>query len=55
MAVEMAKKASGFPEEMQDAWEEAMFCAKLIREGRARIVIRTLADGRRRRYTKIIL
>lgn len=40
------------PEDIRKAWDEARFCASLIREGKARIVVATRRDGSTYRYTK---
>lgn len=40
------------PEEIRKGWEEAMLCASLIRNGKAKIMVATRKDGTTYRYTK---
>lgn len=40
------------PEQIQKEWDEARLCAKLLRQGAARIVIATRRDRSTFRYTK---
>ncbi len=40
------------PEDIRRGWEEIQFCAKLIREGKAKIIVATRKDGSVYRYTK---
>lgn len=46
------KQETKLPESIRMAWEEVRLCATLLREGKARIVIVTRADGSTYRYTK---
>lgn len=39
-------------EAFQKGWEEARLCAKLLREGKAHIMIVTRKDGSTYRYTR---
>lgn len=40
------------PENIRLAWDEMRFCAALLREGKARIMVATRKDGSTYRYTK---
>lgn len=40
-------------EDIRKAWEEMQFCAKLLREGKAKIMVATRRDGSTYRYTKL--
>lgn len=40
-------------EDIRKAWEEMRFCAKLLREGKAKIMVATRRDGGTYRYTKL--
>ncbi len=40
------------PEDLRAAWEETRICGKLLREGKARIMMVTRKDGSVYRYTK---
>lgn len=39
-------------EDIRKAWEEMQLCAKLLREGKAKIMVATRKDGTTYRYTK---
>lgn len=39
-------------EDILKAWEEMQFCAKLLREGKAKIMVATRRDGTTYQYTK---
>ncbi|MCD7812114.1 MAG: hypothetical protein LUG91_09770 [Ruminococcus sp.] len=49
----MSDKTVKIPEDIQRAWDDARICATLIREGKARIEVRTRKDGSTCRYTKL--
>nr|DAR99011.1 MAG TPA: hypothetical protein [Caudoviricetes sp.] len=40
------------PEEIRTAWNEVRFCADLLREGKAKIMVAIRKDGTAYRYTK---
>jgi len=46
------EKTISIPAEIRVAWDEARYCAELIRNQQARIVCRTMTDGTKVRYTK---
>lgn len=46
------KSETKVPEEIRKGWEEAMLCASLIRDGKAKIMVATRKDGTTYRYTK---
>ncbi len=40
------------PHDIREAWDEMQFCAKLLREGKAKIMVATRRDGSTYHYTK---
>ncbi len=40
------------PEDIRKAWEEMQLCGKLLREGKAKLMVATRKDGTTYRYTK---
>lgn len=46
------KTEAKFPEDVRKAWEEMQLCGKLLREGKAKIMVATRKDGSTYRYTK---
>lgn len=43
-----------FEERFTHEWEIVRICARLLKEGKARIIVKTMPSGKKSRYTRII-